>query len=147
MRRVVLQQRGNFMTAEENTNTVHRFFKSWEKGTFADLCASYREYLAADVLYENCGVPPCHGVEASVALIQFVCLHPKMDIQTIRVDLKSIAATGDLVFTERVDWHYNTKGEATLVPAICGVMKFNKQGKIIRWADYYDPTLMMTAFQ
>ena len=135
------------MTADECTDYVHRFFKSWEKGSFADLCASYREYLAPDIVYENSGVPPCHGIDAAIALIESVCLHPKMDIQTIRVDVKSIAAAPDQVFTERVDWHYDTKGEATLVPAICGVMQFNAQGRIARWADYYDPTVMMTAFQ
>ena len=67
-----------------------------------------------------------------------------MDIQTIRVDIKALAATDDLVFTERVDWHYNSKGVPTLVPTICGVMQF-KNRKIARWADYFDPTVMMSA--
>jgi hypothetical protein len=35
----------------------------WEKGSFADLEAAYRHYLAADVLYENSGVPPCRNIE------------------------------------------------------------------------------------
>ena len=134
------------MSPAENTEYVQRFFKSWEKGTFADLCASYRHYLAADVLYENSGVPPCHGIDASIKLIESVCLVPKMDIQTIRVDVRAIAATADVVFTERVDWHYNSKGVATLVPYICGIMQF-KDGKISRWADYFDPTVMMSAFK
>ena len=125
---------------------VRDFFRSWEKGTFADLCASYRHYLAADVRYENAGVPPCHGIDASIALIESVCLVPIMDIQTIRVDIRHIAAVGDIVFTERVDWHYNSAGEATLVPHICGVMEF-KGGKIVRWADYFDPIPMLEAFK
>jgi limonene-1,2-epoxide hydrolase len=133
------------MTEQKNLHYVLQFFKSWEKGTFADLVASYRHYLAPDVIYENAGVPTCHGIEESVRLIESVCLVPKMDIQTIRVEIKEIAALGDVVFSERVDWHYNSKGEPTLVPEICGVMKF-KDGKIIRWADYYDPTPMKAAF-
>jgi limonene-1,2-epoxide hydrolase len=130
---------------DEKITYVQEFFKSWEKGTFNDLCESYRHYLAADVLYENSGVPPCHGIDESIKLIESVCLVPKMDIQTIRVDVKAIAAANNLVFTERVDWHYNSKGTPTLVPAICGIMQF-KNGRISRWADYFDPTVMMTAF-
>ena len=60
-----------------NEQYVRDFFKSWEKGTFSDLCASYRHYLADDVLYENSGVPPCHGSEEAVKLIESVCLVPQ----------------------------------------------------------------------
>lgn len=134
------------MTMHPNEKYVRDFFLSWEKGTFADLCASYRHYLADDVVYENAGVPPCNGPEECVALITSVCTNPIMDIQTIKVDIRHIAAVGDIVFTERVDWHYNTVGDATLVPYICGVMEF-KDGKIVRWADYYDPIPMLEAFK
>jgi limonene-1,2-epoxide hydrolase len=134
------------MCTEGNEQYVRAFFKSWEQGTFADLVASYRQYLDANVLYENTGVPPCKGIDASIALIESVCLVPKMDIQTIRVDIRNIAAIGNIVFTERVDWHFNRKGDATLVPYICGVMEF-ENGKITRWADYYDPGPMIEAFK
>jgi limonene-1,2-epoxide hydrolase len=133
------------MLEQETIKLALDFFKSWEKGTFADLVASYRHYLDPNVVYENAGVPTCNGIDESIKLIESVCLVPKMDIQTIRVEIKEIAAVGDVVFSERIDWHYNSKGEATLVPEICGVMKF-KDGKIVRWSDYYDPTPMKAAF-
>lgn len=132
------------MTVNDNEQTVLAFFKSWEKGSFSDLADSYRRFLAPDVRYENPGVPACNGIDESIALISSVCLMPKMDIQTIRVEIKTIAAVDSLVFTERVDWHYDSKMNAVLVPAICGVMEF-KGGKIVRWADYFDPAVMMTA--
>jgi limonene-1,2-epoxide hydrolase len=126
------------MPANANEAYVLEFFKAWEKGTFADLCAAYRKYLSSDVIYENSGVPTCRGIEESIALIESVCLLPELDIQTIYVELRHIAAVGDVVFTERTDWHRNSKGKPTLVPTICGVMEF-KAGKIVRWADYFDP--------
>jgi limonene-1,2-epoxide hydrolase len=132
------------MSSQENQQIALAFFKSWEKGSFSDLVESYRSYLAPDVIYENPGVPACKGIDESIKLIESVCLMPNMDIQTIRVELKSIGAVGDLVFSERVDWHYDSKMNAVLVPAICGVMQF-EGGKIVRWADYFDPTVMMTA--
>jgi limonene-1,2-epoxide hydrolase len=130
---------------EQNKQTVLDFFKAWEKGRFADLEAAYRHYLAADVLYENSGVPPCRDIEESVAFIKSACSIPQLDIQTIRVELRHIAATGNIVFTERTDWHYNTAGVPTLVPVLCGIMEFNEAGKIQRWADYFDPGPMLAA--
>jgi limonene-1,2-epoxide hydrolase len=130
---------------EQYQQTVLDFFKAWEKGTFADIEAAYRHYLAADVFYENSGVPPCRNIEESVAFITAASTLPVLDIQTIRVELRHIAATGNIVFTERTDWHYNTIGKATLVPVICGIMEFNEAGKIQRWADYFDPGPMLAA--
>lgn len=134
------------MSTDSNEAYVREFFKSWEKGSFADLAASYRHYLDPDVVYENSGVEPCIGIDACVRLIESVCLVPKMDIQTIYVDIMHIAAVGNVVFTERVDDHRNSEGKTTLIPQICGVMEF-KDGKIIRWADYYDPNPMLEAFK
>jgi limonene-1,2-epoxide hydrolase len=129
---------------EQNIEYVLRFFKSWEKGSYNDLRQSYREFLAADVLYQNSGVPDCDGIDAALALIDSVCLLDCMKIQSIRVKLLSICANREHVFTERIDYHYNTAGDAVLVPRICGVMEF-RNGKIVRWADYYDPIPMVQA--
>lgn len=130
---------------ENNRQAVLDFFKAWEKGSLADIIAAYRQYLADDVLYENPGVPHCRTIDEAIAFIEAACKNPALEIQTIKVDLKHIAAVSNLVFTERVDWHYNSKGDATLVPAICGIMEFNESGKIRRWADYFDPGPMLGA--
>jgi limonene-1,2-epoxide hydrolase len=130
---------------ETNRQAVLDFFKAWEKGSLGDIVEAYRHYLADDVLYENPGVPPCLNIDESIAFIESACEIPALEIQTIKVDLKHIAAVGNLVFTERIDWHYNSQGEATLVPAICGIMEFNDAGKIRRWADYFDPGPMLAA--
>ena len=134
------------MSANEKKDYVLQFFRSWERGTFNDLQESYRKYLASDVLYENSGAPACHGIDEAVALIESVCLLKSMDIQTIKVEMCAIAVEGDLVFTERIDYHYNATGEAVLVPYICGVMVF-KDDKIVRWSDYFDPTEFVRALE
>lgn len=128
---------------EQNRQSVLDFFKAWEAGSFADIEMAYRRYLAPDVVYENSGVPPCNGIEESVAFIRSTCEMPQFDIQTIRVDIRHIAAAGAIVFTERVDWHYDSNGVATLVPELCGVMEFDEAGRIRRWADYFDPGPMI----
>ena len=132
-------------SAEENQRTVLAFFTAWEKGTFEDLAAAYRDYLDPDVIYENSGVPPCHGIEESVSFIRAACSMPSLQIVSITVDVRNIATVGNLVFTERADYHYNDAGDATLVPQLCGVMEFNEAGKIQRWADYFDPGPMLAA--
>lgn len=52
--------------------------------------------------------------------------------KVFRVQLEHIAAVGNLVFTERVDWHHGSAGE----PALSGTMEFNEADKIRRWADF-----------
>ena len=128
---------------EQNRQTVLDFFKAWETGHFADIQAAYRRHLAPDVVYENSGVPPCNGIEEAIAFISGAAAMPQFDFQTIRVEVRHIAAVGNVVFTERVDWHHDSKGDATLVPVLCGVMEFNGEGRIQRWADYFDPGPML----
>jgi limonene-1,2-epoxide hydrolase len=83
-------------SAEHNRQIVLDFFKAWEKGRLADIVAAYRHYLDAGVLYENSGVPPCCGIDESVVFIEAACTIPALEIQTIRVELKHIAAIGNL---------------------------------------------------
>ena len=67
---------------EQNQQTVLAFFKAWEGGTFDQLAAAYRQYLAEDVIYENSGVPPCRNIEESVAFIRAACSMPSLEIHT-----------------------------------------------------------------
>lgn len=125
-------------TPEQNEQSVLDFFKGWEPGVTA-MAEAYRFFLAEDVLYENAGLPPCRGLEAAVAFMEASCQLPGVDFQTIRVEVRHIVAAGNVVFNERIDRHYRANGEVALMPRLCGVMEFDDDGKIRRWADYFDP--------
>lgn len=128
------------MSELENIAMVESFFKAWEGGTYGELRGAYDDYLADDCVYENSGLPPCRGKPAALALIDGI--QAVTDIQSITAEIRGLAAAGDLVFSERVDHHFNSEGIENLTPSICGVMEV-RHGKIAAWRDYFDPAPLL----
>ncbi len=52
-------------------------------------------------------------------------------------ELIHIASKGDVVFTERVDHHWDEQGRDLMTPHICGVAEI-RDGKISAFRDFYD---------
>jgi limonene-1,2-epoxide hydrolase len=52
-------------------------------------------------------------------------------------DLLHIASAGDIVFTERVDHHWDAQGRDLMTPHIAGVMEI-RDGKVAALRDFYD---------
>lgn len=128
------------MSELENIDLVEGFFKAWAGGTYAELRGAYDDYLADDCVYENSGLPPCPGKAAALALIDGI--QAVTDIQSITAEIRGMAADGDLVFSERVDHHFDSKGIENLTPHICGVMEV-RHGRITAWRDYFDPAPLL----
>ena len=119
---------------------VQRFFKAWEGGSYAQLRGAYADYLSDDCVYENSGVPACHGKAEALAFIDLA--QKARDIQAIRVELIHAAVSGTVVFTERWDRHVNSHGDEVYPVRIAGVMEI-ADDKIVAWRDYFDPGEMM----
>jgi limonene-1,2-epoxide hydrolase len=131
------------MTLESNKDYVRRFYASWETIPFAELSKRYREYLADDVTFEIPGAAPFQGIEKAAAFMdEFAKEIP--NLVSVKVEIKTMAAEGDLVFNERVDFHCDAGGRAHIVVPICSVMKF-RDGKILRWQEYLDPQPFLEA--
>ena len=52
-------------------------------------------------------------------------------------ELIHIASKGDIVFTERVDHHWDEQGRDLMTPHICGVAEI-REGRISAFRDFYD---------
>ena len=52
-------------------------------------------------------------------------------------ELLHMASEGDIVFTERVDHHWDESGRDLMTPHICGIAEV-KDGKIKAFRDFYD---------
>ena len=130
--------------AEINKRIVLALFKAWEGGTKRHVMEGYDLYLSKDCIYENSGLPPMTKEET----MQFFFADPDTDdgIVKLVVDIHEMDAVGDMVWTERTDHHYDKGGNDILTPRICGLFKL-KGGKIIRWADYFDPRPMLDLFE
>ena len=127
--------------SEQNLKIVGDFFRAWEVGSYAQL-RQYDHFLADDCLYENSGLPSCEGKSAALALIDGI--QAVTDIQSITAEVRGMAASGDLVFSERIDHHFDSNGVENLTPHICGVMEI-RGGKIAAWRDYFDAGALLAA--
>lgn len=125
-----------------NQDAAKAFVAQWAKGTYADLRGAYETYLADDCVYENSGLPTVEGKATILGMIdQLAAAQP---VGAIIAEIRSIAASGDLIYSERSDVHYGADGNHAYTVDLLGVMQF-RDGLIVSWREYYDPRPMLTA--
>lgn len=113
---------------------VRDFFDAWSKGTDA-MRASLYTYLAPDVVWENVGLGQTVGVEE--AATAFFSFEPMKTADRMDVEMLNISATGNVVFTERLDRVIDAAGKTIILVQVAGVMEI-ENGKIKAWRDYFD---------
>ncbi len=96
-----------------------------------------RKFLTADSVYQNCGMTASVGVEA---ILQNLAAQFTMFPVSYEYVMKSIAANGNSVLTERLDM-IDTPTGVQGVP-VMGTFVI-EDGKIRRWHDYWDTALPM----
>lgn len=121
---------------------VEQLFAAWGKD-WDSFLQSYRDFLAPDGVYiAHPNLPPTTGPEAAIAVLE---PFRAMGVESIDVEFSKIVQVGSDVWTERVDFMKNAAGERYLAIPIGGVFSFNDDGKIIRWADYWDMQQVVAA--
>jgi len=96
-----------------------------------------RPYLAANVVYQNTGMPAASGIEEVVANVagQFAMFSDSYEYKTI-----NCVAEGDVVMNERLDHVKGPDGTVHALP-VMGTFVV-RDGKIARWTDYWDSGLI-----
>ena len=119
------------------TNTpeaiVRRFIDAFREAWPVDLDAALAP-LAEDASYQI-AVPafaPIKGREA----IKAELVHMQKRVVQQRHHMKNIAANGNVVFTERVDWSFS-KGRWVSIPLVA-VFELDDAGRITAWREYLD---------
>jgi limonene-1,2-epoxide hydrolase len=125
-----------------NLDTARAFIAEWGKGTWDDLRGAYEKYLAPDCVYLNSGLPPCEGRQAILGLIDG--LAAAQSVGAIIADIRTVAASGDLVYSERSDRHLDAEGNHAYTVELLGVMRF-RDGEIVQWREYFDPRPLLAA--
>ncbi|MEX1254533.1 MAG: SgcJ/EcaC family oxidoreductase [Dehalococcoidia bacterium] len=114
------------MTEKDNIALVERFCAAWNK---ADIPAII-DFFADDAVYHNMPIQPIQGKDAIKGMIeQFMAPFEGCDWQVLH-----IAASGDVVLTERVDKFLGAK---KIELPVMGTFEI-KDGKIAAWRDYFD---------
>jgi limonene-1,2-epoxide hydrolase len=121
---------------------VEEFFAQWGKD-WESFVQSYRDYFAADAVYiAHPNIPATKGADEAVAILE--PFHT-MGVEAIDVEFTKLVQVGDDVWMERVDFMKNAAGERYVAIPIGGIITFDDQGKIARWADYWDMQQVVAA--
>jgi len=115
--------------------TVTAFCAEWGKSQQA-MFDSFRRYFTPTTVWENVGLATTTGIDEALGLMQGF-----EGVETIRVDMVTIAADGNKVLTERVDTMVNADGKDVMGIRLMGI--FEVEGdKITTWRDYFDTAAM-----
>jgi limonene-1,2-epoxide hydrolase len=114
------------VTEQANIDLIRRFCAEWAAPDVAKIVS----YFTDDAVYHNMPIQPVQGKDAIKGMIeQFMTPFERCDWQVTH-----IAASGDVVLTERIDRFI---GEKDVALPVMGAFEI-KDGKIAAWRDYFD---------
>ena len=117
----------------EPIDVVQSFCDQWAKGDLDALI----EYFTDDAVYHNIPVAPVTGKEA----IHQTIAGFTTGVKQVSFRVLQIAATDDVVLTERVDvFDFGTK---TIELPVSGTFEL-RDGKIAAWRDYFDMNMFVS---
>lgn len=114
------------MSEQENIELVRRFCAAWANVDIPKIL----DFFTDDAIYHNMPLQPIQGKDAIKGVIeQFMAPFERCDWE-----VTNIAASGDVVLTERVD---RFMGQKNVALPVMGAFEI-KDGKIAAWRDYFD---------
>ena len=117
---------------DSNIKIVSEFMENMGP-TKDDLFSSFDKYLAENAVWENVGLITTNGIaEAKNFLNSF-----PGGVSRIDVDMLHIAAIGNVVLTERVDYLFDDEGKLVATLRLAGVFEI-EGGRVAKWRDYFD---------
>ena len=116
-----------------NEQVLREVLRAWGDGLESAVAAT-REHFADDCVWEQTGLPTTTGPEEAAELMLSM---DGMGFRGIDVEFRNVVASGDVVFTERIDWMVRTDGSRVGPFPVVGVTEF-RDGKIRAWREYFD---------
>lgn len=124
------------MNRNGNVAIISKFIAAWSRLDADELVS----FFADDGIYHNMPIAPVQGRDA---LRQFIRAFLAGWTET-EWDILTIAASGNIVFAERLD-RTIANGKAVNLPC-CGVFEL-EDGKIKVWRDYFDMATYRAALE
>ncbi|MBI1885214.1 MAG: nuclear transport factor 2 family protein [Chloroflexi bacterium] len=113
--------------SDANVKLVADFCRAWSRRDVDEIV----EYFTEDAVYHNIPMPPINGKQAIANILRAI-VGPASAIDW---EVLNVAASGALVFTERIDG-FEMAGRKVELP-VAGVFEV-VDGKIKAWRDYFD---------
>ena len=122
----------------DNERLALSLLKAMEDGTLPD---AIKSLCTDDFEWANSGLPTLHGQAAVFEHMEqggFAQQIPILrDMVSFSADVLQLASFDNVVYTERVDHHWDAAGRDLMTPVISGVMEI-RDGKISALRDYYN---------
>jgi limonene-1,2-epoxide hydrolase len=122
----------------DHGEVARTFFQNWST-SFDGMCAAFREAFAPGCDWDQRPMCRTTGPDSAVRFLR-VCRRGML-LETIDVEILSLAVTGNVVHTARIDHLYRADGSHIASPPVAGVLTF-ADAKIIHWKEYFDPTVL-----
>ena len=126
------------LAANEGERLVLTLIRAMETGQLAECVPAL---CTDDFSWANSGLATIHGQQAlfqHMASGGFASQIPILATMThFSAELLHIASNDQVVFTERVDHHWDAAGRDLMTPHICGVAEI-RGGRISAFRDFYD---------
>ena len=119
-------------SAEE---TVRQFWKCMEEEGSP---TAFKKFLHPDIVKEDSGLGKTIGLE--MALVGLDVYLEVFKRPYVKAEIRNLAVNGNTVLLERTEHNINRETGDVYTGDLMAVMVVDKDGKITRWADYYDPT-------
>ena len=115
-------------------DTVTAFLAECGKGG-EPMRAAFRTYFTPATVWENVGMSTTTGPEEAIQLMDG--MGAAMGVAAFRAEMKAIAAAGNHVLTERVDYLIGPDGKDAHALRLMGIFEV-ADGRITGWRDYFD---------
>ena len=123
---------------DRNETLVLKLIRAMETG---DLPETIKSVCTEDFVWANSGLDTINGqpeLFEQMARGGFASQIPILKTMThFSAELIHMASKGDIVFTERVDHHWDEQGHDLMTPHICGVAEL-RDGRVSAFRDFYD---------
>jgi len=115
------------------------FFTRWGD-SYSELCDSFTDIMTEDCPWVQ---EPLATTKGPVEAIKFMDKSRRfLRLDTIEVEVLSIATNGDIVFSERIDHLYTASGKSIASVPVTGVMQFQGE-RLNHWREYFDASTLI----
>jgi len=126
------------IAANDSERLALELLKAMEDGTLAERLP---ELCTEDFQWANSGLPTLTGLQDVLAHMASGGFAQEIPILRTMVsfsaDVLHLASADNVVFTERIDHHWDADGRDLMTPHIAGVMEI-RDGRVAALRDFYD---------
>ena len=108
--------------------------------------AAIERFTVDDFVYENPGLPPCHGQTEAIGLYEQ--FNQIAGFMRVDIEIRHVRSGAGVVMVERWDSPVTAAGEIIGgEPGPCLGAFEVRDGRIVAWRDYYDPMPLLNYFR